>query len=131
MSGRTPTDDEVRQRYIEGASEWAAAASWLPEYEGAWDRWLAAHDDQVRAEERERIARAIEEWWSEQETSDVFTGGAWSRGEVCAQCGTRDREGGHMNPWACRVCARHYPVQSLARDCERKHASDDTPGRYA
>lgn len=46
----------------------------------AFDRWLAAHDAQVRAEERERIAQAIEEWWSEQETSGVFTGGAWSSG---------------------------------------------------
>ena len=26
-----------------------------------------------------------------------------------------------MNPWACRHCGRHYPVQSLARDCEQTH----------
>lgn len=30
-----------------------------------------------------------------------------------------------MNPWACRHCGRHYPVQSIARDCERRHEKED------
>lgn len=30
-----------------------------------------------------------------------------------------------MNPWACRHCGRHFVVQSLARDCERKHEKED------
>lgn len=26
-----------------------------------------------------------------------------------------------MNPWACAICGREYPVRSLARDCEAAH----------
>ena len=29
------------------------------------------------------------------------------------------------DPWRCRVCGTHHPIQPLARDCERRHETDD------
>lgn len=48
MSEWTPTTEVVR----------GAASSWTTG-EG-FDRWLAAHDEQVRSEERERCAQIVE-----------------------------------------------------------------------
>ena len=52
MSDYTPTDLIVRMRYANGrdnpSKEWAA-----------FDRWLAAHDAEVRADEREQAAQRV------------------------------------------------------------------------
>jgi len=29
------------------------------------------------------------------------------------------------DPWRCRLCGIAYPVPSMARDCERRHETDD------
>lgn len=51
MSEYTPTTGEIRYR-IE--------RDWEPYGDGSFDRWLAAHDAEVRREEREKVAREIE-----------------------------------------------------------------------
>ena len=57
MSDYTPTTDDVREGY---------ATRNAPMYDGArrsmFDTWLAAHDREVRADERETCAREIEKW---------------------------------------------------------------------
>lgn len=47
----TPTTDEVREAYAGYAWLGPGRSDVTPEF----DRWLAAHDAQVRAEERERV----------------------------------------------------------------------------
>ena len=56
MSDYTPTTDEVRGAYVSARSEEEFAASYLSQFEPEFDRWLAAHD----AELREQIAAEIE-----------------------------------------------------------------------
>ena len=61
MSDWTPTTEQVRDGYRYDAEyEYHNPLSTEHVRLGrAFDRWLAAHDAQVRAEERERIAQAI------------------------------------------------------------------------
>lgn len=49
MSDYTPSTDEVRQM--------ANSYDGVPN--DVFDRWIAAHDESVRAEERERIAQRL------------------------------------------------------------------------
>lgn len=53
----TPTTEEVREQYTR---EEPPRIGTVAERRAEFDRWLAAHDAQVRADERERIASAIE-----------------------------------------------------------------------
>ena len=52
MSEYTPTTQQVRREYVSGRAEAESAMSYDPQYEPEFDRWLAAHD----AELREQIA---------------------------------------------------------------------------
>lgn len=55
MSDYAPTTEQVREGYVD--TGWAADGSLgEPRDPEVFDRWLAAHDAQVRADERERIA---------------------------------------------------------------------------
>ena len=51
-----PTTAEVRERFIDGFpfDTWAVARATLGD---EFDRWLSAHDEAVRQEERERCAQ--------------------------------------------------------------------------
>lgn len=66
MSDYTPTTDEVRAVWTTWNGYGGLINRTGPEPETSeataveFDRWLAAHDEQVRADERERIAQAIE-----------------------------------------------------------------------
>ena len=54
----TPSDEQVRTTFVEGASEDAYAMSWHEPYAEAYDRWLAAHDARVRRDAaREAVIR--------------------------------------------------------------------------
>ena len=63
MSDYTPTTEEVREDYALGLNE-GVGAGWYDEHRVEFDRWLAAHDAEKRAEweaeQRERIASEIE-----------------------------------------------------------------------
>lgn len=56
MTGRdeVPTTAEVRERFIDGFPFWAVARATLGD---EFDRWLSAHDEAVRQEEREKALR--------------------------------------------------------------------------
>ena len=60
MPDDTPTTEHVRHRYTHSGPSWTTCAG----ERAAFDRWLAAHDEQVRQEaaaaERAKIAAAIE-----------------------------------------------------------------------
>lgn len=71
MSDYTPTDLIVRMRYANGrddpAKEWAA-----------FDRWLAKHDAEVRADEREQTAQRADKYGEEHtEIRVAFRNFAW------------------------------------------------------
>lgn len=53
----TPSTDEIRGNYIEDGLYGEFNQSMA---EAEFDRWLAAHDAEVRAEERARIVAAID-----------------------------------------------------------------------
>lgn len=55
----TPTTEQVRDHFAWGLMDDPFLTRHHKAAE-AFDRWLAAHEAQVRAEERERIAQAIE-----------------------------------------------------------------------
>ena len=54
MSEYTPTTEEVRRYYIAWGAE-----SGPDDAAGEFDRWLAVHDAEVRADEREKAAERI------------------------------------------------------------------------
>lgn len=56
MSEYTPTLDHARALYVTGTPVHVPVA----EANAEFDRWLAAHDEQVRNEERERCLKAVE-----------------------------------------------------------------------
>ena len=61
MTDYTPTTAEVREWYDTFIEE-RSGESGLPEF----DRWLATHDAEVRADEREKAAqRLVESHWAE------------------------------------------------------------------
>ena len=49
MSDYTPTTEEVREEYALGLNE-GVGAGWYDEHRVEFDRWLAAHDAEKRAE---------------------------------------------------------------------------------
>ncbi|WP_353707624.1 hypothetical protein ABRQ22_17335 [Cellulosimicrobium sp. ES-005] len=64
----TPSTDEVRADYVRDHTRnfdsymtGRSLASEQEVYGARFDRWLAAHDESVRAEERADVARLIEE----------------------------------------------------------------------
>ena len=57
MSDYTPTTEEMRERYVR--HDWCGSQS-RAQYEAEFDRWLEAYSEGTRADERERIGRAIE-----------------------------------------------------------------------
>lgn len=59
MAEYTPSDEQVRTTFVEGASEDAYAMSWHEQYAEAYDRWLAAHDARVRRDAAEEVRRYI------------------------------------------------------------------------
>ena len=56
MSDYTPTADEVRNYYERGVID---AGGIREDSRGNFDRWLAAHDAEVRADEREKAAKRV------------------------------------------------------------------------
>ena len=54
-TNRMPTTDDVRYAYIESAAEW-----YEQEAAEAFDRWLAAHDAEIRAAALEEAATLLE-----------------------------------------------------------------------
>src|SRR5690606_29822895 len=57
MSDYTPSDHEIRARAVAGAIRTIRMAD--EKAEAQYDRWIAAHNESVRAAERERIAQDI------------------------------------------------------------------------
>ena len=58
MSEYTPDTEEVRDRYAYDAEEHTPYLS-IEKARAQFDRWLATHDEQTRADERRRIAEEI------------------------------------------------------------------------
>ena len=58
MSEYTPTTGKVRLRYVAMRNQ--ATGDGIPENAAEFDRWLAAHDEQTRADERRRIIAEIQ-----------------------------------------------------------------------
>lgn len=85
MTGRdeVPPTAEVRERFIYGFPFWAVARAALGD---EFDRWLAAHDEAVRAEERERIARIAKSVSPRQ--------GAWVGEDIAARIREQGKEQG-------------------------------------
>lgn len=50
----TPTDEDMRKRHRYAWEQNDIARYALDEADAQWERWLEAHDERVRAEERER-----------------------------------------------------------------------------
>lgn len=65
MAEYTPSDDQVRTTFVEGASEDAYAMSWHEPYAEAYDRWLAAHDARVRREAAREALDGLSTWLGE------------------------------------------------------------------
>lgn len=59
----TPTTKEVRRVYVLAPDNLAADGKpeWSMYTQDQFDRWLAAHDAEVRADERERCAQIVRE----------------------------------------------------------------------
>ena len=58
MSEYTPVTEEVRDRYAYDAEEHTPYLS-IEKAHAQFDRWLATHDKQTRADERRRVAEEI------------------------------------------------------------------------
>lgn len=60
----TPTTGQVRNRYASGRRILDARDACLTpvgELDAEFDRWLAAHDAEIRRDEREKVARELRE----------------------------------------------------------------------
>lgn len=56
MTDYTPTTDEVRKAYVHANADTELQ---IDKWETVFDRWLAAHDAEVRADEREQAAKRV------------------------------------------------------------------------
>jgi len=60
MSEYTPSTKEIKQAYAEQCGRtWAYCDSGFPEHQREFDRWLARHEEEVRAAERARIVELL------------------------------------------------------------------------
>lgn len=60
MSEYTPTTEQIRDNYVEGMNAFYGERG-ASEYHDQFRRWLASHDAEVRASERERIIQDMQE----------------------------------------------------------------------